>query len=95
MSKRDLLLEAIRRLDMHHVGKDPRTAWSGLGNRSTYKPVLDAGLMEWVEIPALRCMGWLRLTEAGVVEVNRIRANHGGPMVFDGYDLVYIPRKVA
>ena len=73
MSQRDLMLEAIRRLDQFHANEDPRTAWSGLGNRSTYKPVLDAGLMEWASEPAPRCMGWLRLTEDGVAEVDRIR----------------------
>lgn len=91
-----LIIEAIRRLDKFHSDEDPRMAWSGLGFKSEYKPVLDAGLMEWVSPPSPRCMGWLRLTAKGLVEVKRIRDEHGEPMVFDGYTLrLPTQRKVA
>lgn len=83
MGKRDLLIEAIRRFDMHHSTKNPLDAWTGLGFLTYYNPVLDAGLMTWVEKPAPRCMGWLRLTEKGLDEVNLIRAEFDGPIVFD------------
>lgn len=62
-----LLREALRRFLRwgHEYGGDLLQAWTGLGHRTGYKPVLDAGLMEWVREPAPRCMGWLRLTPAG------------------------------
>lgn len=64
-----LLQEALRRYVQFHPGEGLAEVWTGLGNRSTYKPVLKAGLMEWVKEPAPRCIGWLRLTEAGAVIV--------------------------
>lgn len=84
-----LLIEAIRRLDLFHPDKDPLVAWSGLGYKSEYKSVTADGSMEWVNgSPPPNCsMGWLRLTTKGLEKVNAIRANHGEPMVFDGYIL--------
>jgi len=67
-----LLLEAMRRYVQFHSGEELTKAWTGLGYYTKYKPVLDTGLMEWVyDQPPPRCMGWLRLTEAGakIVEV--------------------------
>ena len=78
MSQRDLMLEAIRRLEQFHPNEDPLAAWSGLGTRTDYKPALDAGLMEWASAPAPRCMGWLRLTEKGLAEVDQIRGETTG-----------------
>ena len=63
--RRSLLREALRRYVQFHAGEELTTAWTGLGFRTDYKPVLDAGLMEWVYRWRPRCMGWLRLTEAG------------------------------
>lgn len=69
-----LLLEALRRwLYSVHVENDHfeerrglRNAWTGLGTRTLYKPVLDAGLMEFNSRYAPRTIGWLRLTDKGV-----------------------------
>ena len=63
-----LLQEALRRYVQFraYAGEELTDAWTGLGYRTDYKPVLDAGLMEWaLRKPAFRCLGWLRLTEAG------------------------------
>ena len=62
-----LLREALRRYIHFYSGWELTEAWTGLGNRSTYGPVLKAGLMEWCATggPKPRCAGWLRLTEAG------------------------------
>ena len=48
-------------------------AWTGLGSKSIYKPVLDLGLMKWVNgrEPAPRTMGWLQLTPKGVTMVRQ------------------------
>ena len=66
-----LLLEAMHRYVRFHSGEDLTKAWTGMGGRAVYGPVLESGLMEWVDEPAPRCIGWLRLTEAGakIVEV--------------------------
>ena len=41
-------------------------AWTGLGYKTTYRSVVDAGLMRWVRgEPHDRHIGWLCLTEAG------------------------------
>ena len=64
--QKSLLLEAKRRYTTFYPEEELADAWTGLDHRSTYKPALDARLMEWVlHEPAFRCMGWLRLTEAG------------------------------
>jgi hypothetical protein len=69
-----LLLEAARRWlngDDITKAKGLRHAWTGLGNRTTYKPVADLGLMEIAEGHhyAPRCMGWWTLTDAGAAIV--------------------------
>lgn len=64
--QRSLLLEAMRRYTLFYPEEELMDAWTGLGHRTTYEPVLSAGLMEWaLHEPAFRCMGWLRLTESG------------------------------
>ena len=70
-AQRALLLEAMRRYTRFHPGEDPTKAWTGLGYYTDYKPVLSTGLMEWCASgkPPPRCMGWLRLTEAGATIV--------------------------
>lgn len=61
-----LLQEALRRHIHFYSGWELTDAWTGLGCRTAYKPVLSAGLMTWVhDEPRFRCMGWLRLTESG------------------------------
>ena len=67
--QRALLQEAVRRYIKFSCGRGLIEAWTGLGTRSTYEPVLDIGLMEWVREPKPRCTGWLRLTEAGATIV--------------------------
>ena len=62
-----LLREALSRYIQFYSGWELTKAWTGLGYRSTYKPVLKAGLMEWCATggPKSRYTGWLRLTESG------------------------------
>ena len=64
-----LLEEALRRYMCFHINRDKslRSAWTGLGYKTNYKPALTAGLMTWVHGPPLRChKGWLHLTGLGV-----------------------------
>jgi len=63
--QRALLGEAAYRYTRFSRGRSLTEAWTGLGSRTTYEPVLDAGLMEWIHEPAPGRPGWLRLTEAG------------------------------
>lgn len=61
-----LLKEARRRYCLFHVNEPLTEAWTGLGDHTTYEPVLKAGLMEWVHgRPPKGDVGWLRLTETG------------------------------
>lgn len=71
--QRRLLTEALRRWQQfnHTGGNTLTTAWTGLGYASDYKPVVDAGLMEFIGKYEKRCMGWLRLTEAGAAIVQQ------------------------
>ena len=75
MNINNALREAIRRLDQFHPNEDPLKAWSGLGFKTDYQTVLDAGLMEWVpgSAPSPRTMGWLRLTSKGLARTIKIR----------------------
>ena len=68
-----LLVEACRRYTRFGVrqGKGIEDAWTGLGFRSEYRPLIESGLMVWAcSEPAPRCMGWLKLTPrgAGIVQ---------------------------
>ena len=68
--QRSRLLEAKHRYTLFRPEEELMEAWTGLGYRTDYKPVLSAGLMEWVfQEPQFRCMGWLRLTETGAAIV--------------------------
>ena len=60
-----LLVEALRRYGRFGEGKSLTEAWTGLGSKTTYKPVLDKGYMEFIHEYHPRCIGWLRLTEKG------------------------------
>jgi hypothetical protein len=63
---RELLKEAQRRYLRFRRDESLTEAWTGLGSRATYEPVLKAGLMEWIfECPPPRIIEWLRLTESG------------------------------
>lgn len=68
-----ILLEALRRYTKFH--QNPKEllnqAWTGLGTRTDYRPVLDAGLMTFVEEPYPRCSQWLRLTDKGTAIVQK------------------------
>jgi len=68
---RRLLFEAYRRnrmADDVENRKPLEQRWLGLGSKSAYRPVLEAGLMRFHdgENPPPRCMGWLVLTPEGV-----------------------------
>jgi len=60
------LNEAIRRYNLFHKGDNPLKAWTGLGYKTDYKPVVDAGLMEFDGDYYPRCIGWLVLTQKGL-----------------------------
>jgi len=72
-SERRLLEEALRRYVMFHNGEPLTEAWTGLGYKTTYRPAVEAGLMEWIhgEEPPDRAPQWLRLTGAGAEIVQR------------------------
>ena len=64
--QRALLQEAMRRYIHFYSGWELTDAWTGLGYRTTYEPVLSTGLMTWIHNkPGRWQMGWLRLTESG------------------------------
>ena len=65
-----LLREALRRWEMHNVGRRDRViteAWTGLGSATQYAPVVNAGLMECATQLNPNCITWWRLTEKGVM----------------------------
>lgn len=65
-----LLYEALRRFLNFHPDEDLLHAWTGLGVPSTYKPAVDAGLMEVVHPPTEpRIIAWWRLTPRGAAVV--------------------------
>lgn len=66
-----LLFEAYRRNDMADEverSKPLTQRWLGLGTAAAYAPAIRAGLMVFHDgrTPPARCMGWLRLTQAGI-----------------------------
>ena len=69
--QRVLLEEALRRYWLFAEGRPLDEAWTGLGYKSDYKPVVDAGLMTPIgrEIP--RCLRWFRLTSDGAAIVKQ------------------------
>lgn len=84
----DLMLEAYRRWVVlgHNEQKPLRERWLGLGTESNYRPVLTAGLMQWVEEkPTPRTMGWLKLTEKGEDIIRRFAAAGVSAKDFDAF----------
>ncbi len=76
-SKQWLITEALRRWRLrsdgdHTGGQALTTAWTGLGSATTYKPAVDAGLMECATSPNPGYMTWWRLTEAGAKAVQAL-----------------------
>jgi hypothetical protein len=87
-----LLCEAARRYLCFNPENRPLTeAWTGLGSMTTYRTVLDAGLMTWVDsAPTARCGGWLKLTPQGANAVRQmIRAQLCGGA--NGYETPQLP----
>jgi hypothetical protein len=93
ISIKRLLFEAYRRNKMeelHERSKPLEQRWLGLGTKSAYKSVLDAGLMTWFNgrTPPIRCMGWLVLTPKGIVLFKQLEKEfeaHYKRMVDSGY----------
>jgi len=74
-----LLFEAYRRnrrADDTENRKPLEQRWLGLGSKSAYRPVLEAGLMRFHDgkNPPPRCMGWLVLTPKGVTAMKALEA---------------------
>jgi hypothetical protein len=92
-----LLCEALRRFECFAVRRDGRKwtpddllrAWTGLGTRSEYRPVIDAGLMQIASCTAPRCIGWWSLTETGAEIV--LAWHEAGFGCGNGYELTAIP----
>lgn len=74
-AQHSLLLEALRRRQLHEGKTDPlkplEQDWTGLGFPSEYKPVVEAGLMEGVHGETARVMNWYRLTAKGALIVQK------------------------
>ena len=95
-----LLCEALRRFECFAVRRD-KCRWTpddllragtGLGTRSEYRPVIDAGLMRGAACtlsPAPRCIGWWSLTETGARIV--LAWHEAGFGCNNGYELTAIP----
>ena len=66
-------------------------AWTGLGTRSEYRPVIDAGLMRIASCTAPRCIGGWSLTETGARIV--LAWHEAGFGCSNGYELTAIPPK--
>ena len=99
-AQHDLLCEALRRFECFAVRRDKcrwtpndlLRAWTGLGTRSEYRPVIEAGLMRGAACtssPAPRCIGWWSLTEAGAEIV--LAWHKAGFGCGDGYELKDTP----
>lgn len=66
-----LLEEALRRYWLFAEGKSLTEAWTGLGYKSDYKPVVDAGLMAPIGRDLPGCLRWFRLTKEGAAVVQQ------------------------
>ena len=66
-----LLEEALRRYWLFHPDEQLDEAWTGLGYKSDYKPVVDAGLMAPIGPDVPRGLRWFKLTQAGAAIVQR------------------------
>jgi len=97
-----LLCEALRRFECFAVRRygrkwtpdDLLRAWTGLGTRSEYRPVINAGLMRsaaCTSSPAPRCTGWWSLTAAGAEIV--LAWHEAGFGCGNGYELTTPPPK--
>jgi hypothetical protein len=82
-----LLLEALRRFIRFADNKTLKSAWTGLGYKTVYKPVLDARMMVWVDyvVPRSRTMGWLTLTDLGAKIVQKWIDDGYTQLYFDGH----------
>jgi len=76
-----LLFEAYRRNDMARFDKSEQAKplhrrWLGLGTAAAYRSVIQAGLMTFHNgnIPHKRCMGWLCLTDKGIIAMKTLAA---------------------
>lgn len=77
-AQKRLLFEAFRRgtlFDAIEKSKPITQQWRGLGTTSTYRSVINAGLMKFYNgrTPACGCKGWLVLTQAGVEAMESFR----------------------
>ena len=73
----ELLMEAKDRLekgDMQQKSLPILRRWVGLGTAATYKPMIEAGLMQFDghRTPPNRCVGWLCLTPKGLEELQKL-----------------------
>lgn len=67
------LIEAVRRYQRFSEGEPLHFAWVGLGYKKDYQRAIQDGYMKWAHgEPRKRTMGWLRLTEKGVLEVQKM-----------------------
>jgi len=65
-AQKSLLRNALYRYLRFHKGEELTRAWTGLGTAAVYRPVTDAGYMEFIHgTPEPRIDGWLRLTPKG------------------------------
>jgi hypothetical protein len=69
-----ILEEAARRYKLFEHEKDILNAWTGLGSYTYYKPVLDAGLMDYVHAPRRGSTQWFKLTLNGAAIVRMLLA---------------------
>lgn len=66
-----LLEEALRRYWLFADGKPLDQAWTGLGYKSDYKSVVNAGLMAPIGPDVPRGLRWFKLTQAGAALVQQ------------------------
>jgi hypothetical protein len=84
---KQLLFEAYRRNDMSDPfeRRKPMTRrWVGLGTEAAYRPAIKAGLMVFHDgiAPPPRCMGWLCLTEKGLVALREFESEFAQRLAF-------------
>lgn len=88
-----LLCEALRRFECFHRDqkwtiKNLTEAWTGLGSKTNYKPVLNAGLMVIAGTYYKGVSNWFRLTNTGAKIVKKW---HDAGYVCKNYELVSMP----
>ena len=70
ISQHRLLVAALRRhtrFNLTDLKKPLTEAWTGLGSKTTYRSVLEAGLMTYATTPNPRYSTWWKLTPSGAV----------------------------